>query len=531
MRTAREPQWTPRQREVLDLLVRGLTNTQIAERLGISLDGAKWHVREVLTRLGVDSREEAASVWRGERAPLARMRSGLFSFLGVLHGARVALAAVAVIGVGAATAGLLLLRDDSASQQPGASPTESATASPGTTSNLDPRADIPIVDEVVKIARAGDVASFKSLMKPFPEPCTTKARQVGSPPACPPGASEGDLVNTYRASAGERVDAGADMDQFLGTVVGNARTLHGVAIAQPDAFNGFVPPWKYEVFVYGNLGGSQLWAEYFLDDTGVVAVRSPRGGTAVQDRAQAVPSDDWLIAPPSAARIDLMDETYVLGRDAKAHFELQLPIACFRKPYDFQLFGLPDPGAPGGIQVIHEPGLDQPFHVGASVQADIFIPLPDTASSPLFIRPGLRASCLSDTLVGGLVQLALLAPPDQLNLVVIEYSGQALDLGRGAGQGTVGEFISPLSATVHGVLCETIDTADHSLRNARGNVVFVIGTPDQPHECQVPDAPIVFLFPASAGDSLAGKPLFEKPAYMRGAIQLVRNIVPEGIAN
>mgnify|MGYP003497521350 CR=1 FL=1 len=51
-----EPPWTPRQREVLDLLVRNRTNGQIAETLGISLDGAKWHVSEIITKLGVDTR-------------------------------------------------------------------------------------------------------------------------------------------------------------------------------------------------------------------------------------------------------------------------------------------------------------------------------------------------------------------------------------------------------------------------------------------------------------------------------------------
>ena len=56
---------TSRQREVLELLREGLTNEQIAERLGITLDGARFHVSEILGRLGLSSREEAA-VWRPE---------------------------------------------------------------------------------------------------------------------------------------------------------------------------------------------------------------------------------------------------------------------------------------------------------------------------------------------------------------------------------------------------------------------------------------------------------------------------------
>jgi Tol biopolymer transport system component/DNA-binding CsgD family transcriptional regulator len=61
---------TPRQREVLELLRRGDTNEEIARSLGISLDGAKWHVSEIIGRLGVADRYEAAR-WRpeGERRP------------------------------------------------------------------------------------------------------------------------------------------------------------------------------------------------------------------------------------------------------------------------------------------------------------------------------------------------------------------------------------------------------------------------------------------------------------------------------
>lgn len=55
---------TERQRAILRMLAEGKTNGEIAETLGISLDGAKYHVREIITKLGVDSREEAAEWWR-----------------------------------------------------------------------------------------------------------------------------------------------------------------------------------------------------------------------------------------------------------------------------------------------------------------------------------------------------------------------------------------------------------------------------------------------------------------------------------
>ncbi len=58
---------TPRQREVLDLIADVRSNPDISERLDISLDGAKHHVSEVLTRLGFASREEAGAWWRSRQ--------------------------------------------------------------------------------------------------------------------------------------------------------------------------------------------------------------------------------------------------------------------------------------------------------------------------------------------------------------------------------------------------------------------------------------------------------------------------------
>ena len=53
---------TPREGEVLDLLAQGLTNRQIAERLGISEHTAKFHVAAVSAKLGAASRTEADSL-------------------------------------------------------------------------------------------------------------------------------------------------------------------------------------------------------------------------------------------------------------------------------------------------------------------------------------------------------------------------------------------------------------------------------------------------------------------------------------
>jgi uncharacterized protein YjbI with pentapeptide repeats len=66
---------------VLDLIVRGHTNGQIAETLGISFATAKWHVSELIGKVGVSSREEVADYWRQERAPGRRLSRTLRGLL------------------------------------------------------------------------------------------------------------------------------------------------------------------------------------------------------------------------------------------------------------------------------------------------------------------------------------------------------------------------------------------------------------------------------------------------------------------
>lgn len=52
---------TPREREVLDLIAEGMTNQEIADCLFIEVGTVKNHVHNILKKLDVNSREEAAS--------------------------------------------------------------------------------------------------------------------------------------------------------------------------------------------------------------------------------------------------------------------------------------------------------------------------------------------------------------------------------------------------------------------------------------------------------------------------------------
>jgi DNA-binding CsgD family transcriptional regulator len=96
---------TPREQEVLDLLRRGLTNEQIAERLGISRDGAKFHVSQILSRLGVTTRHEAALWDAATHRPWWKKAMAALPFPGSLKlGAKIAGGAV----VASAVAGIAL---------------------------------------------------------------------------------------------------------------------------------------------------------------------------------------------------------------------------------------------------------------------------------------------------------------------------------------------------------------------------------------------------------------------------------------
>jgi RNA polymerase sigma factor (sigma-70 family) len=58
---------TPREREILDQLAKGYLYKEIADRLGISLDTVRNHLRKVYEKLHVHSRTEAVLKFLGNR--------------------------------------------------------------------------------------------------------------------------------------------------------------------------------------------------------------------------------------------------------------------------------------------------------------------------------------------------------------------------------------------------------------------------------------------------------------------------------
>lgn len=68
---------TPREIEVMWLLVEGLSVKQVADRMGLSYHTAKFHVQNATTKLGNGSRERAIANLVSAAPVEARMRLGL----------------------------------------------------------------------------------------------------------------------------------------------------------------------------------------------------------------------------------------------------------------------------------------------------------------------------------------------------------------------------------------------------------------------------------------------------------------------
>ena len=58
---------TPREREVMDLVAQGLSNKHIGLRLSLQEKTVKHHMTQILSKLGVSNRTEAALQWRQQR--------------------------------------------------------------------------------------------------------------------------------------------------------------------------------------------------------------------------------------------------------------------------------------------------------------------------------------------------------------------------------------------------------------------------------------------------------------------------------
>ena len=66
---AEEVHLSKRETEILELLTQGLTNKEIADRLGLSVETVRVHLRRTYEKLHVHSRTEAVVKYRGIGSP------------------------------------------------------------------------------------------------------------------------------------------------------------------------------------------------------------------------------------------------------------------------------------------------------------------------------------------------------------------------------------------------------------------------------------------------------------------------------
>ena len=142
---------TERQEAVLRLIAKGMTNAEIAEQLGVTLDGVKWHVREILGKFQVDSREEAAQRWREQNSTGNRIRSwagGLVASSAV----RWASGLAAIGGTGLIGTAALVNTMQAGEQEPEAPPAAVvavATPDPATSDGLTLKIEKVITDDTL----------------------------------------------------------------------------------------------------------------------------------------------------------------------------------------------------------------------------------------------------------------------------------------------------------------------------------------------------------------------------------------------
>jgi DNA-binding CsgD family transcriptional regulator len=136
---------TPREREVISLMGRGLTNGQIAERLGIGFETVKWHVSHIMSKTDAATREDAVREWRAWNRPRARALRGMQALVALPLLAKVGLGTGAAVVAGVAVVGAAGLPGDDA---PGAA-ADLATPTPAYTEPISDEARAALADGTV----------------------------------------------------------------------------------------------------------------------------------------------------------------------------------------------------------------------------------------------------------------------------------------------------------------------------------------------------------------------------------------------
>jgi hypothetical protein len=176
---------------VLALLRRGLTNEEIARELHISPDGVKFHVSDILRRLHVESRHEAA-MWQPEptRSPWAMVFAPIIA-IKKLHLGTVGYAVAAAI-TGVTVVGIALLVWGVTRTSRNGNTVPQALV----------RTGVSGVDRAIDLLVHQDVDGLMSVVQFAPVGCSAQ-QTVGSPPPCAPGQPDGTPIDAFPMGACE----------------------------------------------------------------------------------------------------------------------------------------------------------------------------------------------------------------------------------------------------------------------------------------------------------------------------------------
>lgn len=195
-----------RQREVLALAAKRLTNPEIGERLGITRDGVKWHMSEILARLDVDTREEAVDLWKrynGLPYRLHRLARVILPTATLRWAAAgVGAAAVVTVAVVAVSVVAIVLSVGGPSGSPAASSPDTSNAVPSVTATADNEVSLsslpPLIQSVAHAIKSGDATAIRAVLHPKPAPCSIPGtRGLGAGPDCPAGVEAETLIGSF----------------------------------------------------------------------------------------------------------------------------------------------------------------------------------------------------------------------------------------------------------------------------------------------------------------------------------------------
>ncbi len=281
------------------------SNEQIADELGILVEGAKWHVREILEATGTSSREEAAEMWRAYNGLPRRLWRMTWSATGVT--VLVGGSAVVILLTFAAFIALGGRRDQSpaatdssltatttATAGPTAAPTIAATMSvPGTPSRSTGDAFLDSVTASIESNVSPPLADLAGQVLPCSE------EPMNTAPECPPGAVTGSPVLsmiTFQCQVGWSA-----LTQGLQILDARDRlTLHSVLIGgatytRPPAADAVPDYWM--LFTNSAPGLPQGYA-IAVKDNKIVSWGRSCGPFAILEERLTTGSAGYLLAPP-----------------------------------------------------------------------------------------------------------------------------------------------------------------------------------------------------------------------------------------